>query len=88
MKAQDSIRNERLFIVYADAVLTYSTILNEKIRLIICNEVIDLFKNYVLDKLYNELVNCNFEIDNLNNVDLINQLAPIINDLYNACNYL
>ena len=91
MKTQVSIKNERLLIVYGDVVLTFlrlSKIPNYQISLIICNEVTDLFKNNVMDKLYNELINCNFEIDNLNNADLIKQLAPIIHKLYSACNYL
>ena len=61
--------------------------ITEQTRLIICNEVIYLFKNYVLDKLYETLVNCNLDVDNLNItiVQLVDQFTPIVNDLYAAC---
>jgi hypothetical protein len=92
MKTQDSIGNERLFIVYADAVLCFLRLSDrfecEEISFIICKEIIELLKNYILDKLYNELINCNFETNNLKNADLIKQLAPIAKELYKACNYL
>ena len=95
MKSHDSCMNERLFVVYARAVLNFhnfnvqcSCIFNNEISLIICNELIYLFKNYVLDKLYKELIDCNLEIDSLNNLDIINKLTPIINELYSTCNYL
>jgi hypothetical protein len=95
MKSQDSSMNERLFVVYASAVLSFHNfnvlrgcIFNNEISLIICNELIYLFKNYVLDKLYQELIGCNLEIDSFNNFDIIKKLTPIINELYSTCNYL
>jgi hypothetical protein len=95
MKSQDSSMNERLFVVYARAVLNFHNfnvmcgcIFNNEISLIICNELIYLFKNYVLDKLYKELIGCNLEIDSLNNLDIITKLTPVINELYSMCNYL
>ena len=59
---------------------------NEQSRLIFCNEVIYLLKNYVLDKLYNELLDCNLENNSLNNAFIIDEMTPVINELYSACN--
>ena len=66
--------------------------INEKtnLSLIFCNEIILLFGKFIYNKLYTKLIECNLEVDTLNDSikSTVREFKPIIFDLHQTCKRL